>query len=119
MSRSCKVMTVLSIVFGSAFVVFLCLFLSFWATSNNYKKQLENALETLEIFVPLAYNIGAYHIKHELEDLSLRYLDSDIYDDGYINYEPFLIGNYSFGLTVVDETINEEILYYLINQENL
>jgi len=44
------------------------------------------------------------------------YLDSDLYDDGYINYEPFLIGNYSFGLTVVDETINEEILYDLINQ---
>ena len=36
-------------------------------------KQKENALETMEIFVPLAYYIGAYRIKSELEDLSLRY----------------------------------------------
>ncbi len=42
-------------------------------------KQKENALETMEIFVPLAYYIGAYRIKSELEDLSLRYLKSDTY----------------------------------------
>lgn len=42
-------------------------------------KQKENALETMEIFVPLAYYIGAYRIKSELEDLSLRYLDYDMY----------------------------------------
>ena len=42
-------------------------------------KQKENALETMEIFVPLAYYIGAYRIKSELEDLSLRYLKSDMY----------------------------------------
>ena len=42
-------------------------------------KQKENALETMEIFVPLAYYIGAYRIKSELEDLSLRYLKPEIY----------------------------------------
>lgn len=42
-------------------------------------KQKENALETMEIFVPLAYYIGAYRIKNELEDLSLRYLKPDMY----------------------------------------
>lgn len=42
-------------------------------------KQKENALETIEIFVPLAYYIGAYRIKLELEDLSLKYLKSDMY----------------------------------------
>ena len=42
-------------------------------------KQKENALETIEIFVPLAYYIGAYRIKSELEDLSLRYLKPDVY----------------------------------------
>jgi len=42
-------------------------------------KQKENALETLEIFVPLAYYIGAYRIRNELEDLSLRYLKPDMY----------------------------------------
>ena len=42
-------------------------------------KQRENALETMEIFVPLAYYIGAYRIKSELEDLSFRYLKPDLY----------------------------------------
>ena len=42
-------------------------------------KQKENSLETIEIFVPLAYYIGAYRIKSELEDLSLRYLKPDMY----------------------------------------
>lgn len=42
-------------------------------------KQKENALETLEIFVPLAYYIGAYRVKSELEDLSLKYLKPDMY----------------------------------------
>ena len=44
-------------------------------------KQKENSLETMEIFVPLAYYIGAYRIKSELEDLSLRYLKPDAYKD--------------------------------------
>ena len=44
-------------------------------------KQKENALETIDIFVPLAYYIGAYRIKSELEDLSLRYLKPDKYKE--------------------------------------
>ena len=42
-------------------------------------KQKENSIETMEIFVPLSYYIGAYRIKSELEDLSLRYLKPDMY----------------------------------------
>mgnify|MGYP004729420193 FL=1 len=42
-------------------------------------KQKENSLETMEIFVPLAYYIGAYRIKSELEDLSLKYLKPTLY----------------------------------------
>lgn len=42
-------------------------------------KQKENSMETMDIFVPLAYYIGAYRIKSELEDLSFRYLKPDIY----------------------------------------
>ena len=42
-------------------------------------KQKENALETMEIFVPLAYNLGAYKIKSELEDLALYYLKNEAY----------------------------------------
>lgn len=42
-------------------------------------KQKENAMETMDIFVPMAYAIGAYRIKSELEDLSLQYLYPDKY----------------------------------------
>jgi len=44
-------------------------------------KQKENSLETMEIFVPLAYYIGAYRIKSELEDLSFKYLKPDQYKE--------------------------------------
>lgn len=43
------------------------------------QKQKENAIETMEVFVPLAYSIGAYRIKSELEDLSLMYIEPDEY----------------------------------------
>ncbi len=36
-------------------------------------------METMDIFVPLAYYIGAYRIKNELEDISLKYLYPEKY----------------------------------------
>ncbi len=45
---------------------------------SNFK-QKENSMETMDIFVPLAYYIGAYRIKNELEDLSFQYLYPDKY----------------------------------------
>lgn len=44
------------------------------------EKQKEIALETMEIFAPLAYSIGAYRIKCDLEDLSLMYLKNYEYN---------------------------------------
>ena len=49
------------------------------------EKQRENAIETKELFVPLALSIGAYQIKSELEDLSLMYTDPDVFQR--ITYE--------------------------------
>ena len=40
---------------------------------KSEQKQRENAMETLEIFVPLAYYIGAYNIKNDLEDIPSLY----------------------------------------------
>lgn len=45
------------------------------------KKQQAKALETLEIYVPLAYYIGASRIKDELENLSFKYLKPSLYGD--------------------------------------
>lgn len=44
-------------------------------------KQQRSALETLSIYVPLAYFIGAFRLKCELEDICLSYLKPDIYKE--------------------------------------
>ena len=66
-------------------------------------KQKENALETMEIFSPLACYLGAYQIKSELEDLSLYYLRKDYYD--YISNQLFQLQDKLD--TVINETLEQ------------
>ncbi|WP_019038057.1 RelA/SpoT family protein [Psychroflexus tropicus] len=44
-------------------------------------KQVKIASETLYIYAPLAHRIGLYNIKTELEDLSLKYTEPEVYND--------------------------------------
>ena len=45
------------------------------------EKQKEKARETLDIYAPIAQRLGISKIKVELDDLSLRYLEPDVYYD--------------------------------------
>jgi GTP pyrophosphokinase len=44
-------------------------------------KQRKIASETLFIYAPLAHRLGLYNIKSELEDLSLKYTEPEVYND--------------------------------------
>ncbi len=76
-------------------------------------KRKENSLETMEIFVPLAYSIGAYRIKSELEDISFRELKPDKYKR---------IEEVKFKYEEQNNRILKEMLIkiqYLLNEKNI
>ena len=49
--------------------------------SMRKDKQLKIASETIYIYAPIAHRLGLYEIKSELEDLSLRYTQPEVYFD--------------------------------------
>lgn len=50
-----------------------------WAV--NPEKQKRKANETMNVLIPIAHRLGIYSIKSELEDLCLKYLKPDVYED--------------------------------------
>lgn len=48
---------------------------------QDKESQLRTAKETLEVYVPIAYKLGMYKLKSELEDLSFRFLEHETYQE--------------------------------------
>jgi len=51
-------------------------------TIDNYskRKQIKTITEAINVYVPLAHRLGLYNIKTELEDLTLKYTNPEIYE---------------------------------------
>ena len=49
--------------------------------SMKREKQLKISSETVYVYAPLAHRMGLYNIKTEMEDLAMKYLESDQYKE--------------------------------------
>ena len=49
-------------------------------SSMPHHKQLKIASETTQIYAPLAYRLGLYKVKLELDDLCLKYINPQVYE---------------------------------------
>lgn len=49
--------------------------------SMRHDKQLKISSETTYLYAPLANRLGLYEIKSELEDLSMKYTEREVYED--------------------------------------
>lgn len=83
---------------------------------KTQKKQQRSALETLSIYVPLAYFIGAFRLKCELEDICLSYLKPEVYDD-LIGKADKIRKNYTKCISETENKISEVLSKNKINYE--
>lgn len=77
------------------------------------EKQRKKARETLEILTPVADRLGINKIKSELEDLSLKYLKSDVYYD--------IVEKLNAKKTEMDEDVKDMLdeVSFLLNEHHI
>lgn len=76
------------------------------------QKRRDIALETMEVFAPIAHRLGIKAIKDEMEDLSLQYLDPI----GYKEIETYLENNIADGQAFINKIIariSERVAQYI------
>lgn len=80
-------------------------------------KQVKIASETLYIYAPLAHRIGLYNIKTELEDLSLKYTEPEVYEDIKSKVEDSKEDQQEYideFANIIDNSLKKEGLNYII-----
>lgn len=70
------------------------------------EKQKEKARETMDIYAPIAQRLGISKIKIELDDLSLKYLESDVYHELSEKIEARKSDREAFIRSIVEEVSN-------------
>ncbi len=67
------------------------------------KKQIEKSRETMDIYAPIAQRLGISKIKIELDDLSLKYLEPEVYHDLSVKLASNKEERESFIAQIIDE----------------
>jgi guanosine-3',5'-bis(diphosphate) 3'-pyrophosphohydrolase len=78
------------------------------------QKRRDKALETMEVYAPIAHRLGIRTMKEELEDISLHYLDPVAYGEIEIALERRKDERESF-LQSIQERINERLVTNSMN----
>ncbi len=73
-------------------------------------KKRSKAIETLEVYAPLAHRLGIQNLKSELEDIALKYIDPIGYDEIVNDLELFHENNERFIRikNIITETLKKE-----------